>query len=76
MRVKKLTDRQREVYDYLVEHVETKGYSPTCESMAKDFGWASPNAASEHLLALFRKGWIKKTPRGYYPVLDIDTCVE
>lgn len=66
-----LTERQREVYDYLVEHIAAEGFAPTIHQVAEHFGWASDNAAHIHLVALREKGWVKKT-RGYYPISKPD----
>ena len=62
-----ITDRQQDVLLYILGHIRTEGYSPTCEKVSEHFGWASPNAASEHMVKLAGKGYLIKTPRGYLP---------
>lgn len=57
-----ITDRQREVYDWIVDHCESKGYGPTVRKVARAFGFTSPNGAHCHLMPLQRKGWITWTP--------------
>ena len=57
-----LTDRQREVYDWIVDYCETYGYSPTVRELVKAFGFGSPNSALCHLNRLRKKGWIRWTP--------------
>ena len=57
-----LTDRQREVYDWIVDYCETYGYSPTVRELVKAFGFGSPNSALCHLKPLAKKGWIRWTP--------------
>lgn len=56
-----LTDRQLEVYVYLIEFTREHFYQPSCKDIADHFGWRSPNAAQEHLRALQRKGWVRLT---------------
>ncbi|WP_240116261.1 hypothetical protein [Erwinia endophytica] len=55
----RLTPRQQEVYNKLVELVDRNGYPPTCMELATAMGLASANAAAGHLAAFKRKGLIK-----------------
>ena len=65
---KQLTERQQEVFQYLLDYYNTNGYPPTQTVMAEHFGWASQNAAGDHLRAIAKKGWlINRGQRGYYP---------
>ncbi len=59
---KGLTDRQREIYDFLIEYARDRGYPPTLREICREFGMASTRAASDHLLALERKGFIERSP--------------
>lgn len=61
-----LTDRQREVLEYVRAFVRTHGYSPTFQQIGDEFGYTAPNAQF-HCKALLRKGRFTKTPRGYLP---------
>jgi repressor LexA len=66
-RFQKLTQRQKAIYDYIVEHAKDIGYPPTIRQIGDRFGISSPNGVKDHLLALQRKGIIKlhpKTSRG------------
>jgi len=56
-----LTDRQREVYDFLLSFWRTKGYPPSIREVAGHFGFRSTRAVVDHLGALERKGWIIRT---------------
>lgn len=58
----KLTPRQQEVLDFIINTVEVLGAPPTRAEIAGAFGFASPNAAEEHLRALARKGVIHLEP--------------
>jgi len=58
---KGLTKRQEEILDFIVERVRDEGFPPTLKEIAAQFGLASPNAARDHVLALERKGFLKRT---------------
>jgi repressor LexA len=54
----KLTPRQQEILDFIKSTIEVLGAPPTRVEISTAFGFASPNAAEEHLKALARKGAI------------------
>lgn len=54
-----LTDRQREVLDCIRKHLRETGMAPTRAEIAELMGFQSKNAASDHLRALERKGYIR-----------------
>ena len=56
-----LTDRQRQVYEFLVGFWQTRGYPPSIREVASHFGFKSTRAVVDHLGALERKGWINRT---------------
>lgn len=58
----KLTPRQREILDFIRNTVEVLGAPPTRAEIANAFGFASHNAAEEHLKALAKKGVIVLEP--------------
>jgi repressor LexA len=53
-----LTQRQREVYDFIVSVRAVKGYSPTVREICRHFKFDSVNGAMCHLHPLRLKGWI------------------
>ena len=53
-----LTSRQQEVLAFIRNSVEVFGVPPTRAEIASAFGFASANAAEDHLRALSRKGAI------------------
>lgn len=57
-----LTPRQQEILDFIRNTLETLGAPPTRAEIALAFGFASANAAEEHLRALARKGAILMEP--------------
>lgn len=58
----KLTPRQQEILDFIRNSVEVLGAPPTRAEIANAFGFASHNAAEEHLRALAKKGAIVLEP--------------
>jgi repressor LexA len=60
--VTQLTARQREILDFIRSTLENLGAPPTRAEIANAFGFASHNAAEEHLKALARKGIIILEP--------------
>jgi repressor LexA len=53
-----LTERQREILNWLARYIDQHGYSPTLRELCLAFGFASPNGAVCHLVAMQRKGWV------------------
>ena len=59
-----LTPRQREVYCFLVNHLEAYQYLPTVRNISKALGIKGLNAVVCHLLALQKKGLLRLTCTG------------
>jgi repressor LexA len=59
--MRKLTPRQQEIYEYLEDHLREHGYPPTLREICANFGMKSTRAASDHLIAIERKGYITRT---------------
>jgi repressor LexA len=55
-----LTKRQKEILDYISDHIGVNGYAPTFEEIADTFGYASLATVHEHVSNLERKGYIRK----------------
>ena len=53
-----LTPRQQEILDFIRSSLEVLGAPPTRMEICNAFGFASPNAAEDHLKTLARKGVI------------------
>ena len=61
-----LTERQKQFYRYVVEHLKENHSVPTMPAAANHFGIVL-NAAKCHKDALIRKGWLVDLPeRGKY----------
>src|SRR6266852_1128574 len=55
-----LTERQKEIYEFIQEKIESRGYGPTVREIGEAFGIKSPNGVMCHLKALEKKGLIKR----------------
>ncbi len=55
-----LTKRQREMLDFIEGFVRFRGYSPSFEEIAENFGYRSLATVHEHLSNLESKGYITK----------------
>jgi len=55
-----VTRRQREILDFIAGHLDTKGYAPSFEEIARQFGFRSLATVHEHLTNLERKGYIRR----------------
>jgi len=55
-----LTRRQQEIYQYLKEHIQDKGYAPSIAEIGKQFKLSSPATVHKHLSHLESKGLIRK----------------
>lgn len=57
---KKLTERQREIFGFIRDSIRTHNCPPTVREIADHFGFRSPKAATDHLNALEKKGYIQR----------------
>ena len=55
-----MTRRQREVYQYLKEHIQSKGYAPSIAEIGRQFKLSSSATVHKHLVHLESKGFIRK----------------
>ena len=55
-----LTKRQREMLDFIEGFIRFRGYSPSFEEIAEEFGYRSLATVHEHLGNLQAKGYIRK----------------
>jgi len=55
-----VTKRQREILDFISGHLDDKGYAPSFEEIARQFGFHSLATVHEHLTNLERKGYIRR----------------
>jgi repressor LexA len=60
--IPKLTKAQRCVLSMIKRYSRKHGFPPTRQDICDELGFASPNAAQEHLAALARKRAVILTP--------------
>src|SRR5512132_479547 len=57
-----LTERQRQILDFLTSYVDAHGYPPTVREIGEAVGLASPSTVHAHLANLERAGYVKRDP--------------
>lgn len=70
-----LTRRQKQIYDFVCEFVQRKGYSPSLEEIGKRFGLSSVATVHKHVSHLVTKGLLRRAPnvnRSIEPVPQAD----
>ena len=55
-----LTDRQKQIYDFLSVTVREKGYAPSIPEIGKRFKITSTRGVFDHLKALEKKGYLER----------------
>jgi len=55
-----ITKRQKEIYDYIKNYIEKKGFSPTFEEIKKHFKLSALSTVHQHIETLKKKGFIVK----------------
>ena len=55
-----LTDRQREILDFITQSIRERGYPPTLREIGLNFGIRSTNGVNDHLRALEKKGYLQR----------------
>ncbi len=55
-----LTDRQKEVLQFIVRESETRGFPPTIREIGEEMDIRSTNGVNDHLKALERKGYLTR----------------
>src|ERR1700730_17270767 len=57
-----LTERQQQIWNYLVGYVDSHGYPPTVREIGTEVGLASPSTVHAHLANLERAGLLRRDP--------------
>src|SRR5215472_12617570 len=57
-----LTERQQQIWNFLVEYVDGHGYPPTVREIGEHVGLASPSTVHAHLANLERAGLLRRDP--------------
>lgn len=58
--MEEMTDRQREVLQYIVRTSEERGFPPTIREIGEEMDIRSTNGVNDHLKALERKGYLTR----------------
>lgn len=56
----RLTQRQRDILDFISSSIDQRGYPPTLREIGEHFGIRSTNGVSDHLKALEKKGFLAR----------------
>jgi repressor LexA len=67
-----LTERQRQILDFITGSIHERGYPPTLREIGEHFGIRSTNGVNDHLKALEKKGYLRREDlksRAMRPVL-------
>jgi repressor LexA len=67
-----LTDRQRQIYDFIRDKIESRGYGPTVREIGQHFDIKSPNGVMCHLNALVKKGLILRAEKSARAIQLVD----
>jgi SOS-response transcriptional repressor LexA len=60
----KQSDKQIEVYQFLVDYFNRNDQLPSCRAISNHFGWSSDNAAFCFMSTLQKRGFIEKNDAG------------
>jgi repressor LexA len=74
-----LTDRQKEILDFISRSIAKRGYPPTLREIGSHFGIKSTNGVNDHLRALEKKGYLHREDlksRALRPIVSTGQTVE
>lgn len=60
---KNLTTIQKNIFEFIVDQKIMKGIPPTLAEISNKFGYKNRATAQQHLIAIEKKGYIKKSPK-------------
>lgn len=58
----KITDRQRQILDLILDTVERRGYPPSVREIGDAVGLSSPSTVHSHLSSLVDQGYLRRDP--------------
>ncbi|HLV89671.1 MAG: transcriptional repressor LexA [Acidimicrobiales bacterium] len=67
-----LTERQRQVLEYIREKVAERGYPPSVREIGEAVGLSSPSSVHSHLNSLVEAGYIKRDPSKPRAIMIVD----
>lgn len=69
----RLPRRQADVLAFIRAYLRRQGYAPTIREIGDALGMRSTNGVKEHLVALVRKGFLRRGPKGTTRALTLTT---
>lgn len=66
--MKSLTDKQRQLWKFILAHYKNHHQFPTYADMQEEFGYSSTNSIYQHLTSLEKKNYLTKQGRGNYRI--------
>jgi len=70
-----LTQKQKQILDYVQAHIRSHGYAPTLREICTNFGLSSPATAHKHLKTLEEKGMLRRE-EGCARGVELSECPE
>src|SRR6478735_3269435 len=58
--MEELTDRQKQILEFIMRETETRGFPPTIREIGEEMDIRSTNGVNDHLKALERKGYLSR----------------
>jgi repressor LexA len=74
-----LTDRQKQVLDFISDSIQERGYPPTLREIGEHMSIRSTNGVNDHLKALERKGYLRRDDlksRALRPVSRLPSLID
>ena len=59
-----LTPKQKQVFDFIARHIETRGFAPSQQEIAQTFGFRSLGTVQNYLVRLEREGLLSRDWNG------------
>ncbi|MEZ4485714.1 MAG: transcriptional repressor LexA [Syntrophotaleaceae bacterium] len=59
-----LTPKQKQVFDFIARHIETRGFAPSQQEIARAFGFRSLGTVQNYLVRLEREGLLSRDWNG------------
>jgi len=66
--MKSLTDKQRQLWEYILDYIKDYSQFPSYADMQEAFGYSSSNSIYQQLVSLEKKNYLTKNGRGNYDI--------
>lgn len=66
--MKSLTDKQRQIWEFILSFYEDYSQFPTYKDMQNELGYSSTNSIYQHLQGLTKKNYLTKLGQGHYEI--------